>query len=109
MKSIRSITAVCMIILLLCSCGKRNFYPDADDPGLSILSSYGFNIASVYINKVPYVNPYKKGIIGGIVNTLPPSGKRKPTARSIQSALHGLFLRMITAQVIILHTRIFLY
>lgn len=71
MKSIRSITAVCMIILLLCSCGKRNFYPDPDDPGLSILSSYGFNIASVYINKVPYVNPYKKGIIGGIVNYAP--------------------------------------
>lgn len=71
MKLIKSSASVCILILLFSSCTKRNFYPDTDDPGLSILSSYGFNIASVYINKVPYVNPYKRGIVGGIVNYAP--------------------------------------
>ncbi len=71
MKPIQLFASVCIIIISMSSCNKRNFYPDPDDPGLSILSSYGFNIASLYINKVPYVNPYKRGIIGGIVNYAP--------------------------------------
>lgn len=79
MKLIKPIVSVCVVALLLSSCTKRNFYSDPDDPGLSILSSYGFNIASVYINNVPYVNPYKRGIIGGIINY-------GPTLRKIQTA-----------------------
>ncbi len=42
-----------------------------NDPGLSILSSHGFNIATVYINEVPYINPYSKFIFAGIVNSSP--------------------------------------
>jgi len=79
MKSIKSYARIFMILLIFCGCAKRNFYPDPDDPGLSILSSDGFNIASAYINKVAYVNPYKKGIFGGVVNYA-------PTLRKIQTA-----------------------
>lgn len=52
-------------IIFLSGCIKRNFFPDEDDPGLSRLTSYGFNIATAYINLVPYINPYKKTIFGG--------------------------------------------
>jgi hypothetical protein len=57
-------------LLLLAGCAKRNFFPDEDDPGLSLLTSNGFNIASSYINEVPYINPYHKTIFG-INNYLP--------------------------------------
>ena len=57
-------------LLLLAGCTKRNFFPDEDDPGLSLLTSNGFNIASSYINKVPYINPYHNTIFG-INNYLP--------------------------------------
>lgn len=57
-------------LLLLAGCAKRNFFPDEDDPGLSLLTSNGFNIASSYINKVPYINPYHNTIFG-INNYLP--------------------------------------
>ena len=71
MKLINHFFKTCVLLLCFCGCGKRNFFPDEDDPGLSILSSYGFNIASAYINNVPYINPYKKFIFGGIVNSSP--------------------------------------
>lgn len=58
---------VCFIILLI-GCGKRNFFPDEDDPGLSRFTSRGYNIATMYINNVPYINPYKKPLFGGVVN-----------------------------------------
>ena len=53
-----------LVILSLSGCFKRNFYPDKDDPGLSLLTSYGFNVATAYINQVPYINPYKKTLFG---------------------------------------------
>lgn len=57
-----------VILILSASCGKRNFFPDQDDPGLSLLTSNGYNIASNYIDGQPYVNPF-----GGILrrNYLP--------------------------------------
>ena len=58
-------------IMLLIGCGKRNFFPDGDDPGLSRLTSRGYNIATVYINNVPYINVYRKRLFGGITNSLP--------------------------------------
>jgi hypothetical protein len=61
----------CLLLLCFCGCSKRNFFPDEDNPGLSILSSRGFNIATVYINEVPYINPYSKFIFGGVVNSSP--------------------------------------
>ncbi len=60
---------VCLTILLI-GCGKRNFFPDEDDPGLSRLTSRGYNVATMYINDVPYINPYKKPLFG-IVNLGP--------------------------------------
>jgi hypothetical protein len=55
-----SIKNILIILLLLnfTSCAKRNFYPDADDPGLSRFTSYGFNVVTEYINGVPYINPF---------------------------------------------------
>jgi hypothetical protein len=61
---------VCLTILLI-GCGKRNFFPDEDDPGLSRFTSRGYNIATMYINNVPYINPYKKPLFGGIINITP--------------------------------------
>jgi hypothetical protein len=53
------------------SCGKRNYFPDPDDRGLSRLTSRGYNIITMYINNVPYINPYRRPLFGGISNTLP--------------------------------------
>ncbi|MEO8821982.1 MAG: hypothetical protein ABI366_00305 [Ginsengibacter sp.] len=58
-------------ILCLAGCSKRNYFPDQDDPGLSRLTFYGFNIATNYINDVPYINNYRKPLFGGIVNSVP--------------------------------------
>ena len=57
-----------IILIVSASCGKRNFFPDQDDLGLSLLTAHGFNIASNYINGQPYVNPFG-GILRG--NYLP--------------------------------------
>lgn len=63
------LTAFGLVILI--GCGKRNFFPDEDDPGLSLLTSRGYNIATMYINKVAYINPARTSIFGGIANALP--------------------------------------
>jgi hypothetical protein len=52
-------------------CSKRNYFPDEDDPGLSRFTSYGFNIATAYINDVAYINTYKKPLFGGTQNAVP--------------------------------------
>lgn len=70
MKTIKFLLIMIITQLLLAGCVKRNFFPDEDDPGLSLLTSHGFNIASSYINKVPYINPYHNTIFG-INNYLP--------------------------------------
>ena len=57
-----------IILIFSASCSKRNFFPDQDDPGLSLLTAHGFNIASNYINGQPYINPFG-GILRG--NYLP--------------------------------------
>jgi hypothetical protein len=41
-----------------CSKPPRNFYDDQYNPGLSIFTSYGFNIVTAYINDSAYINPY---------------------------------------------------
>ncbi len=62
---------LCFTILFI-GCGKRNFYPDEDDPGLSRFTSRGYNIATMYINNNAYINTYHTGIIfGGITNSVP--------------------------------------
>jgi hypothetical protein len=71
------ITGVFIFCLMGCKKPPRNFYPDQDDPGLSRLTSYGYNIATNYINGVAYINPYNDpsyfGFGGG--NTIPTFGK----------------------------------
>jgi len=54
----------CILLFCLAGCKKRNFFPDEDDPGLSILTSYGYNIATNYINGKPYINPFFGAISG---------------------------------------------
>ena len=44
----------------LTGCAKRNFFPDEDDPGSSRFTSHGYNIATNYINGMPYINPFSK-------------------------------------------------
>jgi len=61
----------CCLSLTIMSCGKRNYFPDPDDRGLSRLTSRGYNIITMYINNVPYINPYRRPLFGGISNTLP--------------------------------------
>ena len=61
----------CCLSLTMMSCGKRNYFPDPDDRGLSRLTSRGYNIITMYINNVPYINPYRRPLFGGISNTLP--------------------------------------
>jgi hypothetical protein len=58
-------------LVILIGCGKRNFFPDEDDPGLSLLTSRGYNIATMYINNVAYINPARTSFLGGIANALP--------------------------------------
>ncbi|HXR85143.1 MAG TPA: hypothetical protein VN722_12585 [Hanamia sp.] len=58
------------LILLFSSCMKRNFFPDEDDPGLSRLTFYGYNIATNYINDVPYINPFRGSWRGNSLPTL---------------------------------------
>jgi hypothetical protein len=62
-----------LLIILPCflGCSKRNYFPDQDDPGLSRFTSYGFNIATTYINDVAYINNFRKPIFGGIQNSVP--------------------------------------
>ncbi|HSZ86244.1 MAG TPA: hypothetical protein VK787_09450 [Puia sp.] len=56
-KLIKNIFLI-LLLLNFTSCVKRNFYPDADDPGLSRFTSYGFNVVTEYINGVSYINPF---------------------------------------------------
>jgi len=52
------ITGVLLFCVLSCTKPPRNYYPDQDDPGLSRLTDYGYNIATNYLNGVAYINPY---------------------------------------------------
>lgn len=70
MSSIKYLLVMLITLLLLAGCGKRNFFPDEDDPGLSRFTSYGYNIATNYINGQPYINPFRNTIFG-IGNYLP--------------------------------------
>ena len=43
-------------LFFLTTCHFSNFYPDADNPGLSRFTARGYNVASTYINDSPLVN-----------------------------------------------------
>jgi hypothetical protein len=65
-----------IIILIACvalfmGCNKRrNFYEDTDDPGLSRLTSRGYDIITCYVNGEPYINPYQHYLFGGANTTV---------------------------------------
>ena len=61
-----------LLMLCITGCAKRNFYPDPDDPGLSRFTSYGYNIATVYINGDAFINPFRGAYRG---NSLPALSK----------------------------------
>jgi len=67
MKQFKYLFISTILLFFFAGCAKRNFFPDADDPGLSLLTSHGYNVASNYINGQPYVNPF--GFLSG--NSLP--------------------------------------
>lgn len=72
MKTIFYIFLSCLSVIFLSSCGKRNYFPDENNPGLSRFTSYGFNIGTFYINDTAYINTYYTGrLFGGITNSLP--------------------------------------
>lgn len=71
MKNIIYKFFVLIILPSFFGCSKRNYFPDQDDPGLSRFTSYGFNIATTYINNVAYINNFRKPIFGGIQNSVP--------------------------------------
>lgn len=52
-------------------CNKRNFYPDPNNPGLSLLTSRGFDIMSTYINEIPFVNTYHGSLFSGAILNSP--------------------------------------
>ncbi|HEY4877332.1 MAG TPA: hypothetical protein VIH86_17265 [Puia sp.] len=58
-KLIRNIFVI-LLLLNFTSCAKRNFYPDAYNPGLSRFTSYGYNVVTEYINGIPYINPFNR-------------------------------------------------
>ena len=64
MKLIKYLAIIFTPLLFFAGCAKRNFYPDPDDPGLSRFTSYGFNIATNYINGSPYINPFRNSFRG---------------------------------------------
>jgi hypothetical protein len=57
-------------------CRRDNFFPDPDDSGLSRFTSRGYNVATNYINDVPFRNigPYypllQKDSSGSVIDTL---------------------------------------
>src|SRR3569623_584339 len=75
-KIMRNSILLIVLILFFSSSGKRNFFPDEDDQGLSRLTFHGYNIATAYINDVPYINPYDRSIFGG-------GGNEQPVVRRI--------------------------
>ncbi|MEJ0101851.1 MAG: hypothetical protein WDO19_07690 [Bacteroidota bacterium] len=66
----KNITCLILLLVLLTGCYKRrNFYEDADDPGLSRFTSRGYNILTLYINDSAYINPYSYYLLGGGSNS----------------------------------------
>ncbi|HLX93182.1 MAG TPA: hypothetical protein VKR32_15970 [Puia sp.] len=59
-KGLLHYLCACGLMIGMFACAKRNFYPDANRPGLSRLTAHGFNVVTAYIDGVPYINPFNK-------------------------------------------------
>lgn len=71
MKTIFTKFILCLVVLCF-SCGPKVYYfPDEDDPGLSRFTAYGFNVATFYLNSIPYVNSHAYYTSGGITSSFP--------------------------------------
>jgi hypothetical protein len=70
------IILICIPFLMSTECRRDNFFPDPDDSGLSRFTSRGYNVATNYINDVPFRNigPYypllQKDSSGSVIDTL---------------------------------------
>jgi len=80
MKRIIHKCILCLLIFCLAGCAKRNFFPDEDDPGLSRFTFHGYNIATAYINEVPYINPFYGPALFG---ASPPQGNAIPVLSKV--------------------------
>ncbi|MGC4035669.1 MAG: hypothetical protein QM764_06880 [Chitinophagaceae bacterium] len=70
-KQLKNIYWILFSALTVAGCHKpRNFYEDSNDPGLSRLTSRGYNIATCYINNEAYINPYRNYLFGGANTSL---------------------------------------
>jgi hypothetical protein len=76
------ITGIFILCLMSCKKPPRNYYADQNNPGLSRLTSYGYNIATNYINGVAYINPYNNPSYFGFVPP-PPAGNVIPVFNKI--------------------------
>lgn len=56
MYHFKSIHLIFLSLFLLTKCNSIGFYPDPDDQGLSRFTSRGYNVATEYINGLPYSN-----------------------------------------------------
>jgi hypothetical protein len=66
----KSLLLLPVFIFLLTGCEQpRNFFGDADDPGLSRFTARGYDIVSLYLNDSVYVNPYRHYPLGGASNS----------------------------------------
>ena len=54
MYHFRSIHLIFLSLFLLTKCNSIGFFPDPDDQGLSRFTSRGYNVATEYINGLPY-------------------------------------------------------
>jgi hypothetical protein len=69
MKQFKYLFIITIFLFFFAGCAKRNFFPDTDDPGLSLLTSHGYNVATNYINGKPYINPFGGSFRGNYLPT----------------------------------------
>lgn len=69
-KQVIYIILLQLSLILFSACNqRRNFFEDADDPGLSRLTSRGYDIVTLYLNDSAYINPYEHYYLGGSSNS----------------------------------------
>ncbi len=69
-KGIIQIILLHLSLILFSACTqRRNFFEDSDDPGLSRLTSRGYDIVTLYLNDSAYINLYEHHNLGGSSNS----------------------------------------
>src|SRR5258708_7786015 len=72
MNNKQIINGIFLLLFTFCliGCGKRNFFEDTNDPGLSRFTSRGYNIATNYINDTAYINSENFSLFRGFYNSI---------------------------------------